>query len=124
MSDDAEPPSATNPDHREAGREVKDFAKALRNGWPISDKYREASVETCIRILTESKSERNKIQAVKALALLNGQNLAAEMKLLDKEQPDKHEHNGTFELRDLLTEIRTNTNHADLERQRAIEDRD
>jgi hypothetical protein len=78
VSDDAEQPSDANPDHREAGREVKRFAQSLRNGYEISDEYRKASVEACYRILASSKSERNRLNAVKALALLDRLNITAD----------------------------------------------
>lgn len=88
MSDETAPPGETNPDHREAGREVKDFAKALRHGWPISDEYRDASVKACMRILLSSKSERNRLNAIKALGLLGKQNIDAEKLELQKRKAD------------------------------------
>jgi hypothetical protein len=121
MSDAEEPSGETNPDHREAGREVKDFAKALRHGFPISDEYREFGMKA-IRRLLESKSERNVGNALRALALFNEQNIKAEKLELQKlamgaKAPTPAENNEPAAIREAIRQL-------DAEAKKAIEDRE
>lgn len=116
-----EPIEPTNPDYREAGREVKDFAKALRHGFPISDEYREFGMKA-IRKLLESKSERNVGNALRALAVFNQQNINAEKLELQKlvlgaKAPPPVEDNEPAAIREAFRQL-------DSEAKKAIEDRE
>lgn len=104
----------TNPDHREAGREVKAFGMALRHGWEISDDYRKAAMEQVHAILTTSKSPRNKLNAAKVLLLANKQNMEAEQ--LEKKSPTAENNDGAA-LREAMRQL-------DDEARQAIEQRD
>lgn len=114
-------PEPTNPDHREAGREIKDFMKAVRHGWPLTDKYKEFGMDAILKGL-QSKSPRNRHNAVKALALLNQQNINAEKLELQKlamgaKEPPPPESNEPVAFREAMKQLES-------EARKAIEDRE
>lgn len=65
--------------------------RALREGWPVSIEIRKECVDTALHILKHSEFERNKLGAIKALALLDRVNIYREQ--MESKIPDQvHQH--------------------------------
>lgn len=75
--------------------EVRNIRDALLQGWGIDDAKREELVKLLYKTATEGEYERSRIMAMRTLLDMHKADQACAMKLLDKEQPDKHEHNVT-----------------------------
>ncbi|QDV78072.1 hypothetical protein [Botrimarina mediterranea] len=74
--------------------DMRDIRRALYNGWCLDDATRLRLVEKLLAIVDNPESaERSVIMAIKTLREMHGSDQSCAMKLLDKEQPDKHEHN-------------------------------
>lgn len=72
--------------------QLKDIRTALHKGWSIGDEKRLALVEKLYSTAMSAESERGRIMAIRTILEMHKADQACAMKLLDKEQPDKHEH--------------------------------
>lgn len=81
------------PDEPLRRRDVQDIRRALYNGWHLDDATRGRLVEKLLDIVDNPhSSERSVIMAIKALREMHTSDQSCAMKIVDKEQPDKHEH--------------------------------
>jgi hypothetical protein len=97
--------------------------RALREHWPIPNKYRKPVVDRQVKIAIDpGSSAREATSAARCLASMSSDNAAIVLKLLDKVAPDQHAHtidDNTASIEKLLTEaeyvefLRNRTSHED-----------
>lgn len=96
--------------------------RALRERWPIPDKYREPIINRQVRIAMDpSSSNRESTSAARCLVSMEQQNADIALKMLDKLVPDQHEHqHHAAELQDALAKAREDEQYVSMERRRAL----
>lgn len=84
MSDDEKPLRRSD---------IRDIRRALYNGWEIDEPTRLRLVEKMLAIIDDPTSpQRSVIMATKTVVDMHTRDQECAKKIIDKEQPDKHEH--------------------------------
>jgi len=104
-------------------RDTRLIELALREGWPIPEKFRRPVVRRQVRIAIDpASSPREATSAAKCIAMMSAKNADIALKLLDKVIPDRHEVNHTVEeIQAIVEETCRDETYVRLQRQRAAQ---
>ena len=111
------------PRFRKRGRaDTKLIERALRERWPIPEKYRKHIVDRQVQISVDPAiSAREATSAAKCLAYMEHQNLTTDLKLVDKILADQHQVSHDVDIKAVTAEIEKDPDYVEFQRLRACE---